>query len=332
MVSSIKICPGAIGAAMVPAIAVLFLAGYADALAKQPAEVSTLPSGADFAEAVTKGRINPETFDFDGAGYWRIPRQEHFLWQLPTIEAAQRVFTGTVDACTLESQRQGASMMWMLLLTDAADEKDWTANATALRARLAQLDSELATVKPESGSSDPRVAELLVRFARDQAVRAQYTERKWMEGLPPLAVKHWGLAFNSRWTAIDCANTAWLKAQLADIGWFDIPTYGAEADNAAWHLVQHADREPDFQRRMLAQLEALPRGHTDTKRLGFLWDRVAGADKRPQRYGTQGQCTEGVWKPFPVEDPERLDERRKSLGMKPMAEHVLIASRESCAK
>lgn len=233
-----------------------------------------------------------------------------------------------------ESQRQGASITWLVLLQQAPDADEWTKAAQLLRKQLTTLDAALAAAAPAAKpNADPRVTELLARYARDQAVRGVFIEKKWTEGMPPLALNNWLPAFSSRMTAIDCSNTAWLKVQLKEIHWFDIPTYGAEADTAAWHLVQHADREPAFQRHMLKELEALPPGKTDRKRIGYLWDRVAIADKRLQRYGTQGQCTDkGTWKPNEVEDPEHLDERRAQLGMKPMAEHALEMWRDVCPK
>jgi hypothetical protein len=312
-------------------IAALVVAGCTTAPAPQP-EVPVFPSGTTFAEWVASGQVNPETFDFSASGYWRLTELERIEWRQPTLDASMRTFTGAVDSCTPVAQRQAASMVWMMLLTQAGTESEWADNARALRARLAQLDAELAAIRAQTTSIDPRVAELLERFARDQAVRKVAMQSRWTQGLPSIAANNWGLASISRFAAIDCANTAWLKTQLAAIGWFAIPTYGAEADNAAWHLVQHADREPDFQRRMLKELEALPKGHTDPKRIGYLWDRVARADKRLQRYGTQGTCTDGQWKAFEVEDPEHLDERRKSLGMEPIAEHEKLVSREACPK
>lgn len=326
--------PSAVRFLSIPAIVqpLLILAGCATAPPQPSPAASAPPTGATFAEWVATGRADPETFDFSAAGYWKLAPMERFQWQQPTLEAAQRVFTGGSEPCSPQSRRQGASMLWMMMLNQVTGEADWTINATALRARLAQLDAELAAVKPASTATDPRVAELLARFARDQAVRRVFTENKWVEGLPPLAAKNWTLAFISRMTAIDCANTAWLKTQLSEVRWFDIPTYGAEADTAAWYLVQHADREPEFQRRMLKELEALPPGHTDAKRIAYLWDRVALADKRLQRYGTQGRCADGTWKPSEVEDPEHLDERRKTLGMEPIAVHAQTVSREACPK
>ena len=83
---------------------------------------------------------------------------------------------------------------------------------------------------------------------------------------------------------------------------------------------------------MLAKLQALPPGDTDAKRIGYLWDRVALAEGRPQRYGTQGRCADGVWTPQDIEDPENVDKRRASLGMEPIGEHAKVISREACPK
>ena len=138
------------------------------------------------------------------------------------------------------------------------------------------------------------------------------------------------MAALTRMTAIDCDNTAWLKQQLPRIGWFTIPKYGEEADKAAWHLVQHADREPAFQVEMLARLQALPPGETSGTRIGYLWDRVATKKGQPQRYGTQGQCKGDQWVPNESEDPANLDKRRASLGMEPIAEHAKTVYREAC--
>jgi hypothetical protein len=200
-----------------------------------------------------------------------------------------------------------------------------------MRERLAELDLLVERSVPGTASTDPLVQELLARFTKDQAVRTIFSELKWSDGLTSVQANNWILAVNTRMEAIDCANTSWLKAQLAKIGWFTISKYGADADSAAWHLVQHADREPTFQREMLIKLQALPAGQTNGKRLGYLFDRVAHSQGRPQRYGTQGQCKDGQWTPFDSEDPPNLDRRRASLGMEPIAEHMKTNSRDACA-
>jgi hypothetical protein len=298
--------------------------------APPPPPEPSLPNGDIFAKRVNSGELDLETFDFASAGYWRLEPAVRAQFQQPFYES----LPANLNSCAPETQRQSAALLWIALLNQAADETDWSTNAQALRERLQQLDAELASVTPVAKASDPRVAELFARFARDQAIRDVLMEPRWTQGLPPLAAKNWFGAFLSRWAVIDCDNTAWLKTQLKDIQWFDIPTYGSQAETAAWHLVQHADREPAFQHHMLEVLQGLPKGHADPKRIAYLWDRVALADKRLQRYGTQGQClaSAGIWKPFDVEDPEHLDQRRAAVGMEPIAEHAKTVWREACPK
>ena len=52
-----------------------------------------------------------------------------------------------------------------------------------------------------------------------------------------------------------------------------------------------------------------------------LLDRTAAVAARvPQLFGTQGRCTApGRWEPFPIDEPEHLDVRRRLFGLEPMA-------------
>jgi hypothetical protein len=291
-----------------------------------------MPDGAKFASSVLSGATNPETFDFEGNGFWSLSKGDQMTW-FAGVGEHLGFSRPSPDGCAPEAQRKYAALIWMAFATQAADANDWRVNSLALRARLAELDAQLAKIAPATPSTNPLVQELLVRYARDQSVRGVFSEARWTQGLSPLAEKNWMNVFVTRMGAIDCDNTAWLRAQLVKVGWFSIPTYGAEADKAAWHLVQHADQARDFQREMLAKLEALPAGHTDAKRVGYLWDRVAIAEGRPQRYATQGRCeADGTWKPFDSEDPAHLDERRAKLGMAPIAEHAKVVTSEACTK
>ena len=116
------------------------------------------------------------------------------------------------------------------------------------------------------------------------------------------------------------ANASWLKSVLARIGWFDISRYGEDASMAAWLLVQHSDQEPEWQKAMLARLEAKVReGDMQPQYHAYLADRVASNAKQPQTYGTQGRCVGEEWQPFDLAAPETLDARRKAVGLEPFA-------------
>ena len=53
--------------------------------------------------------------------------------------------------------------------------------------------------------------------------------------------------------------------------------------------------------------------------LAYLEDRVRVHAGQPQLYGTQFNIAGGEFGPFPIEDPQRLDERRAQAGLEPFA-------------
>ena len=273
---------------------------------------------ASFVADIRTGRVSLENYDLARHGFWNQSSLDRLLLLQDLENRLQALEPDLNQGCSEETQRAYAAMMYLIMLTQASDATVWSANVNALRNQLARLDTSL---RASAGRQQNPVLELKARVAQDQAVRV-LNDAQWSQGLPPLAAGMWVAVRNSRTIAIDCANTAWLRTQMQQIGWFDIPTYGADADHDAWLLVQHADRTPDFQRTTLARLEALPQGSTNRKNLAYLWDRVAKSDGRPQRYGTQGRCVgPGTWEPNPSEDPSHLDDRRMQMGLNPESEY-----------
>ncbi len=123
--------------------------------------------------------------------------------------------------------------------------------------------------------------------------------------------------------AVDRANTAWLKAEVARHGWPRQSQVGPQGARDAWLLIQHADADPAFQRHCLDRMSALPPGEVDPVKMAYLLDRVLVAEGRPQRYGTQFQRGEdGRLRPYPIEAAEEVDARRKALGMPPLADYA----------
>jgi hypothetical protein len=164
---------------------------------------------------------------------------------------------------------------------------------------------------PPTGPGDASVAdpalrqELLALAGEDQAAR-----RIWIadpaRGDPLIA-------------AIDRRTTHRMQEVIAAHGWPGHDLVGRDGARAAWLLVQHADHAPDFQRRCLTELEqAVARGQAAPVHLAYLEDRVAVRQGRPQRYGTQ---LDDDLSPRPIEDETHVDERRRQLGLPPMAEY-----------
>lgn len=124
--------------------------------------------------------------------------------------------------------------------------------------------------------------------------------------------------------SIDLRNTARLKEIVAEHGWPTISKVGAEASQAAWLLVQHAYAEPDFMQTCLVLMkQANVRKDGDVKpaNIAFLEDRLLTMTGKLQIYGTQFRTVNGTTEPFPIEDPEHVDERRASVGLGTFAEN-----------
>lgn len=124
---------------------------------------------------------------------------------------------------------------------------------------------------------------------------------------------------------IDSANTAWLKTYVAQWGWPRSAQVGDEAVRAAFLIVQHATHDTAFMRAMLPSIkESYRRGELDGSAVALLTDRLEVKAGRPQIYGTQLSLRGGRWVLDPIVDSLRVDERRRSMGLPPLAEYLRL--------
>lgn len=180
-------------------------------------------------------------------------------------------------------------------------------------------DQILPLVARARTARTPRLAALYRRTALDQTPMAAFTAAFVAPLSEGAQVRLFG-ALEQEECRNAVANAAWLKQTLTRGGWFTIARDGAEADDDAWVIAQHADHDPALQRAVLARLERLvPRGETRPQNYALLFDRVATNAGRPQRYGSQGDCRGGKRFTAPLEDPAGVDARRAKVGLGPLA-------------
>jgi len=164
---------------------------------------------------------------------------------------------------------------------------------------------------PPPGADLELRSELLRRREADQAPR-----RKMRPGTP---------VDRDLWTQMEATqrdNVEWLKQVIADRGWPGRSLVGPDAADAAWLIVQHADHDPDFQRDCLELLEkAAADGEVSRSNVAYLTDRVMLKETGRQRYGTQFRHGKDGPEPFPLEDPDRVDDLRAGAGLMPLAEY-----------
>jgi hypothetical protein len=105
---------------------------------------------------------------------------------------------------------------------------------------------------------------------------------------------------------------------------------GDDGSRAAWLVAQHAIDDVGLQRRCLEALEvAVALGDADAVHGAFLLDRVRMSDGLDQLYGSQFVLDDaGSLVPWPVDDPGRVDERRRKLGLPTFRDHATAMADE----
>lgn len=118
-------------------------------------------------------------------------------------------------------------------------------------------------------------------------------------------------------------NAAWLKKTIAEIGWLDARRFGKVSAEAAFVL---ANRSADIPLMLAAmpQVEADARAKLiDGENFATLYDRVKVLTGERQRYGTQiTMLKPGQFAVLPLEEPRKVDEYRKQLGIGTLKDYI----------
>ncbi len=131
-------------------------------------------------------------------------------------------------------------------------------------------------------------------------------------------------AYAPRMAEVHSRNARELARMIDQHGWLGKSLVGEDGAEAAWLILQHAIGDPELQRKCLPLLkEAVARSDVPPAHAAYLEDRICFFERRPQRYGTQFDWDEeGRMSPWALENPERVDEYRRAVGLPPLAERL----------
>jgi hypothetical protein len=114
-----------------------------------------------------------------------------------------------------------------------------------------------------------------------------------------------------------------MKQIIEEIGWPTISKVGKAVSNNAWLIIQHADRDIDFQKHCLSLMKDQSSTEVNYRNIAYLTDRILVNSKQPQMYGTQfTEDEKGVFIPREIEDKENVNERRKEMGLDTLKENI----------
>ena len=130
--------------------------------------------------------------------------------------------------------------------------------------------------------------------------------------------------YHPRMRALHEENVAALKEIINEYGWPGLSLVGVEGAKSAWLIAQHAVSDRGFMSDCIELIKgAVATGEAEGWQLGFLQDRLLTMSGKEQIYGTQFDLDEEGWPvPFPIADPDTVDERRRGLGLNSLAERL----------
>jgi|688.fasta_scaffold01060_31 hypothetical protein len=134
---------------------------------------------------------------------------------------------------------------------------------------------------------------------------------------------------SDRLVAIDDDNLKYMKPMVEKHGWLSKTLVGTDGAKAAWLMLQHSDKDREFQKQCLEVMKKLPQGEVDPKDIAYLTDRVLVGEGKEQLYGTQLRTNaKGELEIAPLFEPGGVDERRQRMGLGPLKEYLEMVKKQ----
>lgn len=108
-------------------------------------------------------------------------------------------------------------------------------------------------------------------------------------------------------------------------GYLGINELGKKGSNDFWLFIQHCDKFPEFQKRVLKSMKKeVKKGNANPDNYAYLFDRVNANAGEKQNFGTQVDYRiNGQAKPKNgVIDSLNVDKRRNEYGLKPLKDYL----------
>ena len=121
------------------------------------------------------------------------------------------------------------------------------------------------------------------------------------------------------------AHASILEEILDDVGYPGYDLVGNKGSQLYWVMVQHADFDPLFQKRVLDSMYIeVQNSNADSRNYAFLKDRVNLNFGEEQVYGTQVDYNLVTGKAHYKQtiDPEKLNKRRADIGLEPIEDYL----------
>lgn len=116
-----------------------------------------------------------------------------------------------------------------------------------------------------------------------------------------------------------------LSKMFNEYGYPGYDLVGKKGSNQFWLMVQHCDKQPEFQQKVLAAMKKeVAKGNADPRDFAYLTDRVRLNTGQKQLYGTQVTYNTDSCQAIPrlLSDSSTVNQRRKDLGLEPIEAYL----------
>ncbi len=121
---------------------------------------------------------------------------------------------------------------------------------------------------------------------------------------------------------LDSTNQVLIKKLIASYGWPGKSFVGDYGNYTVFLVIQHADL-PVQEKYFPLFKESVDKGESRACDLAYLQDRILMRQGKNQLYGSQiVMNNQGGQEFYPIEDPEHINDRRKTVGLGPIEEYA----------
>jgi len=290
------------------ALFVCLLAICGTALAQPPAP----PAGSPGERLRAEGDIPGAIAEFEKV-YAQNPKDQKNVYNLARALSINRQLDRCFQylAIAVEMEPSLAPLTDPDLVT-ARQDKRWGAFEDKLVAAL--------NAKSNNAYKDVEYAKALWKLrAWDQAFFVEVGIAGRKAGMKSSVVEAlWTFKF-----MIQERNQEELEGLIAKKGWPRVGSVGPEAAMAAFLVTMHS--HDGSQKKYLADIRKVcEAGELSWERYAGIYDRALFNENKPQKYGTHTRYNELTKKEelYPLEDPSKVDEWRRELGLAPLEEYL----------
>jgi hypothetical protein len=148
-----------------------------------------------------------------------------------------------------------------------------------------------------------------------------------MVEIDQIAASRWQPEWKSYKDSVFSTHKVQVEKIFNRYGFLGYDKVGKEASNQFWLIVQHCDKFPEFQKRVLAEMnKQVKKQNADPNNYAYLYDRVEVNAGRKQSFGTQVDYeVDKAGRAFPkygLVDSINVEKRRKEYGLESLKEYL----------